>query len=234
MITLIPHSDGEHKACEKAPNEIVKQLKNIFSNEYGKYIKEQPTQTADISNIPNSRIYLGGDHSITYHTVKKIATENTALLIFDAHPDVFQQFDKPTHLDYLKFLVEENVVKPENVILIGIRNPHPQEIQYLKSKGITYFPVKGLKLQDTCDIVMERLKEKDLYISIDIDVLDPAHAPGVSYPEPAGLTTRQLLYFLQRVRNLIPIAIDIVEVNPDNDINNITSKTAAKILAEFL
>tara|TARA_Y100000310_G_C20698425_1_gene827390 strand:- start:361 stop:1062 length:702 start_codon:yes stop_codon:yes gene_type:complete len=233
-MILLPHSDGEHKACEKAPEEIVKQLKSIFSNESGKYIAEQNPQTAELNKIPKSKIYIGGDHSITYHTVKEIANPNTALLIFDAHPDVFQQFDKPTHLDYLKFLIEENVVKPENVILIGIRNPHPQEIQYLKQKGITFFTVKGLKLQDTCDIVMERFNQKELYISIDIDVLDPAHAPGVFYPEPAGLTTRQLLYFLQRIRNLNPVAIDIVEVNPDNDINNITSKTAAKILAEFL
>mgnify|MGYP003974528921 FL=1 len=83
-------------------------------------------------------------------------------------------------------------------------------------------------------MIMERLRNKSLHISIDIDVLDPAFAPGVSYPEPAGLTTRQLLYYLQRIRRLNPTSIDLVEVNPEKDINNITSKTAAKIIAEFL
>lgn len=234
-MILLPYTDGEHKGCEKAPEEIVKQFNSIYSNESGRYIQPPKAEKAELNAIPQSKFYIGGDHSITYHTVRRFVKDNPnpALLIFDAHPDVFQQFDTPTHLDYLKFLVEENIVNTNNIIIIGIRNPHPQEIQYLKEKGITYFTAKGLKWQDTCDAVMEKLKGKDIYISIDMDVLDPAHAPGVYYPEPAGLTTRQLLYFLQRLRNLNPKAIDIVEVNPEADINNITSKTAAKLLAEF-
>ena len=73
-----------------------------------------------------------------------------------------------------------------------------------------------------------------LYISIDIDAVDPAFAPGTGYPEPAGLTSRQLLHMLHRLKNLKNInIIDIVEVNPKKDINNMTSKLAAKILVEL-
>ena len=78
------------------------------------------------------------------------------------------------------------------------------------------------------------LSDNKVYISLDIDVVDPAFAPGTGYPEPAGLTSRQLFYMLHRLKNLKNInIIDIVEVNPKKDINNMTSKLAAKILAEL-
>ncbi|MFH1972819.1 MAG: arginase family protein [archaeon] len=231
MISL-PYSDGEHKACEKAPKAIIEQFKGIFSNEFFRKISILEYKEAPLDAIPQDKIYIGGDHSVTYHILKQHPTEG--LLVFDAHPDVFQQFDTPTHLDYLKFLVEEGIVK--TVIVVGIRNPHPTEIDYFKEKGITYITCKGINLEESCDGIMEKLRSlKDFHISIDIDVLDPAFAPGVSYPEPAGLTTRQLLYYLQRVRILKNLkSIDLVEVNPETDINNITAKTAAKIIAEFL
>ncbi|MAG78688.1 hypothetical protein CL616_04975 [archaeon] len=231
-MILLPYSDGEHKSCEKAPNAIIDQFKGIYTNESNRKINIPKPTEAKLDSIPRDKIYIGGDHTISYHILKQHPTEG--LLVFDAHPDVFQQFDDPTHLDWLKFVIEENIIKPENIILVGIRNPHPSEIDYLKQKGVTYVPCKGIKLQDSCDAIMERLRNKSFHISIDMDVLDPAFAPGVSYPEPAGLTTRQLLYYLQRIRMLNPTSLDFVEVNPDKDINNITSKTAAKLIAEFL
>ena len=75
----------------------------------------------------------------------------------------------------------------------------------------------------------------DLYISIDIDILDPAFAPGTGYIEPAGLSTRELIYLIQRIKLLKNIKkYDLVEVNPDKDINNMTSKVAAKIIKELI
>lgn len=75
---------------------------------------------------------------------------------------------------------------------------------------------------------------RDLYVSIDIDVLDPAFAPGTGYIEPGGLTTRELLFFLHRLKKLYNLrAFDLVEINPSKDTNDITSKVAAKILVEL-
>ena len=90
-------------------------------------------------------------------------------------------------------------------------------------------------LHDITDAIMSAAKNfSHLYISIDIDAVDPAFAPGTGYPEPAGLTSRQLFYMLHRLKNLKNInIIDIVEVNPKKDINNMTSKLAAKILVEL-
>ncbi len=233
-MILLPYSDGEHSACEKAPKSILDQFNGIYSNESFKKISPPKAQEAPLDSIPSDKIYIGGDHTVSYHILKQNPTEG--LVIFDAHPDVFQQFDDPTHLDWLKFIVEENIISPNNIFVIGIRNPHPTEISYFKEKGITYLTCKGIKLQESCDAIMEKLRKlKSFHISIDLDVLDPAFAPGVSYPEPAGLSTRQLLYYLQRLRNLNNLnSLDLVEVNPDKDINNITSKIAAKIIAEFL
>jgi len=233
-MILLPYSDGEHSDCEKAPKKIIEQFQGIFSNEFNRKINLPEGKEVPLDKIPDSKIYIGGDHTVTYHILKQ--NTRKGLLVFDAHPDVFQQFDNPTHLDWLKFIVEENIINPTNIIVIGIRNPHPSEITYYKEKGITYVPCKGIRLEPSCDAIMEKLRSlESFHVSIDMDVLDPTFAPGVSYIEPAGLTTRQLLYFLQRIRSLPNLkSIDIVEVNPEKDINDITSKTAAKILAEFL
>ena len=237
MITKFPHTDGEHKACAKAPDAIIKALETIYSNSRGYSISVPETNTATLENIPDSKIYLGGDHTITYHTFKQFTKtyKNAGLVIFDAHPDVFQQFDKPTHVDFLKFLVEEYIVKPSNVFVIGLRNCHPSEIKYYKDRGINYSFCNTFNT-DSFDGIMAKLRTLDaFYVSIDLDVLDPAYAPGVSYLEPAGLTTKQLLFSLHRLKNLPNLkAIDIVELNPEKDINGMTAKVAAKIVAEFL
>ena len=73
-----------------------------------------------------------------------------------------------------------------------------------------------------------------LYVSVDIDVLDPAFAPGTGYTEPGGLTTRELIYFIQRLKNLKNIQMwDLVEVNPEKDVNNLTVMVAAKLIVEM-
>lgn len=233
-MILIPYSDGTYESVKNAPREIIKQFENIYSNESFKKVKLPIAKESAIQSIPKDTIYIGGDHTITYHILKQHPTEG--LLIFDAHPDVFQLFEKPGHQDFLKFVIEENIIPPENIIVVGIRNPDPEEISYYKEKNITFFTCKDLELEDACDVIMERLnKLKSFHLSIDIDVLDPAFAPGVYYSEPGGLTTRQLLYFIQRIKSLKNLnSLDLVEVNPDKDINDLTSKTAAKIIAEFL
>jgi arginase family enzyme len=238
MIIKIPYTDGEHKGCAKGADAIVDQLQNIWTNSYHRKTKTPKIEECSIKNIKDAKIYLGGDHTITYYTVKHFVkkNKNTAFLVFDAHPDVFQQFDKPTHLDYLKFLIEENILKPEDIFLVGIRAAHKDEIKYLKEKGVRFLSPQDTDLEAACDGIMEFLRKYDsVYVSIDMDAIDPAFAPGVSYIEPCGLTSREILYFTRRLKKLKNLkAIDIVEVNPDNDINNMTAKLAAKLVAEFL
>ena len=93
-----------------------------------------------------------------------------------------------------------------------------------------------LNIDNACDSVMEICRQfNELYLSIDIDVLDPSFAPGTGYLEPGGLSTRELIYFIQRIKLLKNLKrIDLTEVNPEKDINDITVKNAAKIISELL
>ena len=131
----------------------------------------------------------------------------------------------------------ENILKKENVILAGIRNADIKELNYIKENKIRVFSSNDIfrNIEEVTEAMMESMRKLDaLYISVDIDVLDPSCAPGTSYLEPAGLTARELIYVLQRLKKLKNVkAVDITEVNPSLDINNITSKTASKIIMEM-
>ena len=252
ILVKVPTSLGAlgEQGQEKAPDEIINQLNDIWSNEQGikpSFEVEEIKITDDIEenynilekNFKENSIYIGGDHSITYGLVKGLAKkyENIGLISFDAHPDLYHHFDFPTHGDWIKFLIEENILKKENVILAGIRNADIKELNYIKENKIRVFSSNDIfrNIEEVTEAMMESMRKLDaLYISVDIDVLDPSCAPGTSYLEPAGLTARELIYVLQRLKKLKNIkAVDITEVNPSLDINNITSKTASKIIMEM-
>jgi agmatinase len=239
-IVKIPYSEGTdvNKGTEKAPAEIIKQLNKCWSNENLQDNKYEIIDS-DIKELKEGDIFIGGDHTISYYIFKKFFKDkrDSGIIVFDAHPDLYQHFDKPIQTDWLYFLIKEKLVKPENIILVGIRNCDIKEIEILKDYKIKYFTARQLfnNIENACDGIMELAKNfLDLYISVDIDVLDPAFAPGTGYIEPGGLSTRELIYLLQRIKLIKNIRkYDLVEVNPDKDINNLTSKAAAKIIKEL-
>ena len=157
--------------------------------------------------------------------------------LFDAHPDLIP----PKNLDhetYLRKLIEDNIVKKENVILVALRNWDDEEYKYIQDNRIKIYPMKNISMEginNICDGLMSVAKDWDgLYLSIDIDSVDPACAPGTGYTEPAGLTSKELLYLIHRIKLLKNLkAIDIVEVNPDKDINDMTSRLGAKLCVEL-
>jgi len=230
---------GKNNGCEKAPDQIIKELEDIWLTEDFKkidYFKDECSK----EKIKEGFVYLGGDHSISYHTIKNLAvrSKNFGLIVFDAHADIYQEFNFPTHGDWLYYLLEEGIIKKENVILLGIRAVTEREVEYLQKNKIKFYTARQLDLDrdNICNLIMEKAREfSDLYLSIDIDFLDPAFAPGTGYMEPGGASTRDLLYFVQKLKLLKNLkAGDIVEVNPDKDINNMTSKAAAKIIGGLL
>lgn len=252
-IIKVPYSQGslgKNLGTELAPDEILKELENIYLNEnYSSFsinIKEIKTDNENAENnfqlisssASEDAVYLGGDHSITYPLFKAFASryQNPGLIIFDSHPDCMPS--KFTHEDFLANIIKDGLTIPQNIILIGIRNPAIEEINFINENKIKVFDMKKIynNIQDVCDIIMENMRNcPAFYISVDIDVLDPAFAPGTSYLDPGGLATRELLYFIQRLKLLRNFrCADIVEVNPKKDINNITVKTAAKIAGELL
>ncbi|MBI2449170.1 arginase family protein [Candidatus Pacearchaeota archaeon] len=261
IIVNIPgiNAPGRPLGCELAFSKILENLKQIHSNEKGIPIIMQKTEEINLnnSNIQESialiyekaknilnenekPIFIGGDHSISYPLMKAFSEKNKDpfLIVFDAHPDLMPAMKEPTHEEWLRKCIEDKLVSTENIILIGVRNSDKEEIKFINENKIKTIDCNIIlnDIEQTTFHIMElaNKNKNPVYISIDIDVLDPAFAPGTSYHEPAGLTPRQLIYMLQRLKLLKNLkAIDIVEVNPKLD-NGQTSKLAAKIIAELL
>ena len=249
---------GKTKGCELAPNKIIEKLKEFYLSESGvfpnfdieeiKVIQDNIEESFMIISENSERIlkeadkpiFIGGDHSITYPLVEGFSKvyDNPGLIVFDAHPDCESDFLPATHEDIIRGLVKNDIIKKENVILVGLRNWHKEEQDFVKENKMKYFDMKEISMEgikEVSDSVMSVAKNfGSLYVSIDIDVLDPAFAPGTGYPEPGGLTSRELLFFIHRLKNLQNLkAMDIVEVNPSKDINEQTSKLGAKLVVEL-
>ncbi len=256
-IIKIPSNQGgleKKKGVELAPSIIYEHVKDFYLKESGLLpvlttedveIKKNNIEETNaviqnlVSNLDSPAILIGGDHSITYPAFRGISShKNPGIIIFDAHPDCENNFSPPTHEDFLRTLIEEGSVKKDNVVLVGIRNMHSNEEQFLKKNRIKVFSMNEIareSVHEVCDAIMSVARRfEPLYVSVDIDVIDPAFAPGTGYTEPGGLTSREILYMLQRIRMLKNFRIlDIVEVNPEKDVNDLTVKLAAKIVVEM-
>jgi agmatinase len=250
---------GKADGAELAPDKVIEKTKELFMSENGilpnfdvdkvevvasnieETNKNIYSKSLDVLKNNVKPLFLGGDHSVTYPIVKafsEVYTENPGVIIFDAHPDAENDFMPPSQEDLLCAMVNHNVIKKENIILVGTRNWDKNEIEFIQKNKIKYFPMKEIVAEGIHEIsesMMAVAKNfKDLYVSIDIDVLDPAFAPGTGYIEPGGLSTRELLFFLERLKKLQNLrAFDLVEVNPAKDVNDMTSKVGAKILVEL-
>ena len=228
---------GNSNNSEKAPELIISELRQFNSNFDVSGVKVDGNLDNLYKNLEQVEgdIFIGGDHGITYG----LCNGFDGLLIFDAHPDCEVYTNTATHEDFLRKLVEEGRIKKENIILVGVRNVSKNEKEFLEKNKIKVFYMKDIfdsDIKEICDTVMEMCnKFKRLYLSLDIDVVDPAFAPGVGYLESGGLTSNEILYFVRRLRLLKNLKrIDLVEVIPEKDKNDITVNLAVRILKEFL
>jgi arginase family enzyme len=200
----------------------------------------------EIFESKSKTIFLGGDHSISYSLGKafleycKDKKKESCLIIFDAHPDCMPVTkgtgDYPNHEEWLRGLIEKGF-PAKNILLVGIRNSDIKEIEFLKENNIRLIGMNQLleNLEEMCEIIMEFSDKKELYLSLDIDVVDPAFAIGTGYRESGGLTSREFIYIVQRLNKIKNLkAIDLVEINPEKDVNNMTVKLGAKILSELI
>ena len=174
-------------------------------------------------------VILGGDHSITYPIVKALARNYSPLdiLHFDAHPDLYMEYngDPFSHACPFARIIEEDLVA--NLIQVGIRAATPEHKTMAAEHNIRMLEMKDL--QTGLDLHFSH----PLYISFDVDALDPAFAPGVSHCEPGGLSTRQVIQMIHSLQAQI-IGMDVVEVNPHKDVSGITASAAVKIIMEVM
>lgn len=174
-------------------------------------------------------VCLGGDHSITYPILRAFAKRFTDLTIvhFDAHPDLYHEFQGSHYSHACPFarIMEEALAK--RLIQLGIRTMVAHQ-----RKQAARFGVEVVEMRDLP--ALNRLKlTGPVYVSFDIDVLDPAFAPGVSHREPGGMSVREAISHIHAITGDI-VGADLVEYNPRQDVSQLTAMVCAKILKELL
>jgi len=174
-------------------------------------------------------VSLGGDHSVTYPILKAFARHYPELTIvhFDAHPDLYDEFDgsRMSHACPFARIMEDRLAK--RLVQLGIRTMVGHQRDQAAKFGVEVLEMAALP-------TYERLKIRGpVYVSFDMDVLDPAFAPGVSHREPGGMTVREAIAHLHAIEGTV-VGADLVEFNPAQDVSGMTATVAAKMLKEIL
>jgi agmatinase len=191
---------------------------------------------SDVSSAGKLPVMIGGDHSLTTETIKVLsAGKKLSLLYFDAHPD----FVSSTR-DYYGSVLTDSAqsLNFRKSMLIGTRAAEPEELENASRAGVKIInplDVAELGVKKVAQMIKARTAGSKIYISVDLDCVDPASAPGVSVPSPGGLAAIDLIYLLKQVisgGNVV--GMDIVELAPDYDVNGMTATLAARIMSECI
>lgn len=201
--------------------------------ENGAKIRQQIESAVEtLAKDKHQVLSLGGDHAITWPVLRGLHRVHGPLnvLHLDAHPDLYDELDgnRYSHATPMARSLEDKLI--HRLVQVGIRtmNAHQQA-------QADRFDVEVIAMKDWRDGMKFPLEdfEGPTYLSIDLDVLDPAFAPGVSHHEPGGFSTRQLIRIIQDL-NVELVGADIIELNPSRDLNNMTAMVAAKLFKELL
>lgn len=192
--------------------------------------------TKELLEAKKLPIFIGGEHTITLGAMRSVG-ENAGVVSFDAHLDLRNEFMGLTmsHTTWMRRLHEQ--VRPEKILEIGTRAVGKDELDYAKNFNIPFFTTNQI-MKDGVDKTTEKIREllagqERIYLTIDMDVLDPAFAPAVQNPEPDGLSMHVFLDLLCSVCDRRVVAFDLVEVAPHYDMG-ITAVQAAKTMFEVL
>ncbi len=188
-------------------------------------------------------VAMGGDHSITLPILRAMAAKHgpVALVHVDAHADVNDEMfgEKETHGTVFRRAYEEGLIVPDKTFQIGIRGSGYAASDFTEAQGWGFrqYPAWELWQQNLTEIgslIRKTVDDHPVYITYDIDSLDPAYAPGTGTPEIAGLTTPQALQLIHALADMNVVGCDLVEVTPPYDPSGNTALTAANLLFEML
>ncbi|MDH3279184.1 MAG: agmatinase [Nitrosopumilus sp.] len=189
--------------------------------------------TTELVSKQRQLFILGGEHSITYGTYTSFPKE-TGYVVFDAHYDLRDEFAdiKLSHASYLRRIVEER--GSENILHVGARAFVKEELEFLTENKIKTISDREIRDGNGPNLLKDYVSTFDkIYSSFDLDVLDPAFAPGVGNPEAVGITSRELFDMIHTFDETKVIGVDIVELNPYHD-NGSTASLAAKIISTLI
>lgn len=188
-------------------------------------IRQAVTAALDDGAVP---FCLGGDHAVSYPAVAAVAARHgpVSILHFDAHPDLYDDYEgNPfSHASPFARILEAGLAKA--LVQVGIRTLNRHQADQVRRFGVKSIPMLGF------DPARVPVLEGSVYVSFDLDGLDPSVAPGVSHHEPGGLSMREVLTILDRQTAPV-VGADLVELNPDRDLNGITATVAAKLVREI-
>ena len=189
--------------------------------------------TTDMIAKRRPLLILGGEHSLTYGTYTSFPKE-TGLVVFDAHYDLRNEYagSRLSHAAYLRRIVEER--GSEDILHVGARAFVKEELEFLSKNHISTISDRKVRQGSGPELLLDFVSSFDsIYLSVDLDVLDPAFGPGVGNPEAAGMTSRELFDLIYALRDIHVTGSDIVELNPQFD-NGSTASIAAKIMSTLI
>ncbi len=258
MVVGIPDESKSHalrRGASEAPEKIreISSIRDVYTREtgislglpfsglkkkiydYGNIKRTQVSEVIDKivskSKIPFS---IGGDHSISVEIIKSISKKHgsLSLVYFDAHPDFIssvRNYYGSVFYDVLPF------IDLKSSLQIGARTPEQEEIDNIKKYDLTIITPFDILKNGVAEIekLIKNKIGKNVYVSFDMDAIDPAYAPGVSVPVPAGLRNIEAIYLLKSIASNGIVGMDIMEVCPQYDIKDRTSHLASRMLAEI-
>lgn len=253
IIVNVPveHGFGKTKGCKDAPCKIMQQLSRTgkkYKTEEWDLENKNLEETQSIifkealelfeknRDSKEKIIFLGGDHSISFPLVRafRMVYPLSFLFVLDAHVDLMEPMKEPSHEEWLRALIEGGF-SPEEIILLGTRKIYDEEKDFLKRKKL-----KMIKKDEILDFFDSKkfmeLEEYDaVYLSLDVDILDEEVMKATGYPEKEGMNLDALKSILERIFSLKNLkAMDIVEMNPEKDLNNKSLEIIIDIVKEML
>ena len=223
-------------------------LKDILISDIGDIHITNPETDFDtirqrVATLPNVPILLGGDHSVTIPIFEgqrqRYTDKRLGILWLDAHPDLCDEFNgsRLSHACVLRRGLEFGI-EPHDVCMVGLRSWEDQEIDPVENSGLHVYTAANVAergIRDVSDSVRNILNDCDtIHISLDIDCLDPAFAPGTGIPEAGGLTTREVITLIKTLQGLPLAGLDVVEVSPPIDPSEATVFAALRIIMEYI
>jgi len=222
---------GDIRICDLGDIPIIDQARDF------EFVREK------VATLPNVPIVLGGDHSISIPVFQaqreRFRDQRLGVLWVDAHPDLCDVFtgSKLSHACVLRRALEFGI-DPQDVCMVGLRSWEDQEIDLIENGGLNVYTAalvaeRGMKSVATS--AYSKLSGCDaVHISLDIDCLDPAFAPGTGIPDAGGLASREVITLIKSMQGLPLVGLDVVEVSPPIDPSEATIFAALKIIMEFI
>ncbi|MBI2757373.1 MAG: agmatinase [Chloroflexi bacterium] len=196
-----------------------------------------------VAALPNIPILLGGDHSVTIPIFQgqrqRFAGKRLGVLWVDAHPDLCDDFNgsRLSHACVLRRGMEFGI-NAEDICMVGLRSWEDQEIDLIENGGLNVFTAADVAesgIKNIAKEIHQILSKCDaVHISLDIDCLDPAFAPGTGIPEAGGLTSREVITLIKSLQGLPLVGLDVVEVAPPLDPSEATVFAALRVIMEFM